>query len=148
MLAYHPARSRDSEFNMKIVREYEPDAGEVNVVSEDIGRVILNLVSNARYATAERSGNEEGHEPPVWLSTRRNGATVEIVVRDNGMGMTQEVMEKMFNPFFTTKPTDQGTDLGLSLSNDIVREHGGSITPESVVGDYAQFTVRLPTTTP
>ena len=144
MLAYHAARSRDSEFNMRVVRDYDPDAGEVNVVSEDIGRVILNLVSNACYATAERSAGEEGHEPTLWLTTARDGGTVEIRVRDNGNGMPPDVIDKIFNPFFTTKPTDRGTGLGLSLSGDIVREHGGTITPESAVGEYAQFTVRIP----
>ena len=144
MLAYHSARSRDSEFNMKIITEYDVNAGDVHVVSEDIGRVILNLVSNACYATAERNAAEKGHEPAMWLTTTRVGDTVEIRVRDNGMGMPEEVMEKIFNPFFTTKPTDRGTGLGLSLSNDIVREHGGSITPESAPGKYAQMTVRIP----
>ena len=148
MLAYQSARSRDQEFNMTIVRDLDPDAGEVNVVPEDMGRVILNLVGNACYATAERAGLEPGSEPSMWLRTARKGRTVEITVRDNGNGIPQEIMEKIFNPFFTTKPPDEGTGLGLSLSNDIVREHGGSITPESKLGEYAQFTVRIPDSPP
>ena len=146
MLAYHSARSHDPEFNMKIVRQLAPDTGQANVVSEDIGRVILNLVGNACYATAERSRSDPGHQPTMWLTTIRDGDAVEIRVRDNGNGITEEVMEKIFNPFFTTKPTERGTGLGLSLSNDIVREHGGTILPESRPGEYAEFTVRIPTT--
>ena len=144
MLAYHSAKSRDPEFNMKIVRQYDPATGEASIVSEDIGRVILNLVSNACYASNERSKAEEGHEPTLWLTTDRDEDRIQIKIRDNGNGMPPEVMEKIFNPFFTTKPTDRGTGLGLSLSNDIVREHGGTITPESQPGEYAQFTIRIP----
>ena len=148
MLAYHSARSHDQAFNMTIVRDLDPGAGEVNIVPEDIGRVILNLVGNACYATAERSSLEPGNEPTMWLSTARYGDIVEIRVRDNGNGIPEDIMEKIFNPFFTTKPPDQGTGLGLSLSNDIVREHSGSITPESKPGEYAQFTVRIPDSPP
>ena len=144
MLAYHSARSHDPEFNIEIVREFDPDAGEANIVSEDIGRVILNLVGNACYATAERGRSEPEHQPTMWLTTLRDGDDVEIRVRDNGNGIPEDIMGKIFNPFFTTKPTDQGTGLGLSLSNDIVREHGGTIRPESRAGEYAQFTVRIP----
>ena len=144
MLAYHSARSRDAEFNLKIVREYDEEAGEISVVSEDIGRVIMNLVGNACYATRERAKEEPSHEPAMWLTTRRSGGDVEITVRDNGPGIPEDVIGKIFNPFFTTKPTDQGTGLGLSLSNDIVREHGGSITPESEPGSHTRFTVKLP----
>ena len=144
MLAYHSARSHDPEFNLRIIREFDPEAGKVNLVSEDMGRVILNLVGNACYATAERSRSETGHQPTMWLSTARAEGTVEIQIKDNGNGMSEEVIEKIFNPFFTTKPTDRGTGLGLSLSNDIVREHGGTITPESEPGKYARFTVRIP----
>ena len=144
MLAYQSARSQDPEFNVKIVQEFDPEAGEVSVVSEDIGRVILNLVGNACYAVAERSKSETGHQPTMWLTTTRVGDAVEIQVKDNGNGIPEDVIGKIFNPFFTTKPTDRGTGLGLSLSNDIVREHGGTITPESELGEYAQFIVRIP----
>ena len=144
MLAYHSARSQDSEFNMRIVREFDPEAGEMNVVSEDIGRVILNLVGNACYATNERTKSDPEYQPTMWLTTARIGDTVEIRIKDNGNGMSEEVIEKIFNPFFTTKPTDRGTGLGLSLSNDIVREHGGTIVPESEPGEYARFTVTIP----
>ena len=129
MLAYHSVRSQDAEFNAKIVREFDPEAGEVSVISEDIGRVILNLVGNACYAVAERSKSETGHQPTMWLTTARAGDAVEIQVKDNGNGIPIDVIGKIFNPFFTTKPTDRGTGLGLSLSNDIVREARGDDNP-------------------
>ena len=145
MLAYHSARSHDPQFNMKILRDLDPQAGKITAVSEDIGRVILNLVGNSCYATAERTNREPDHDPAMWLATSREDGWVRITVRDNGNGIPDDVIEKIFNPFFTTKPADRGTGLGLSLSNDIVRQHGGTIQPESKPGEYAQFTVRLPT---
>ena len=144
MLAYHSARSHNPEFNMRILREYDPDAGEVQVISEDIGRVILNLVGNACYATAERGKDDTDYQPTMWLTTIRYGNEIEFRVRDNGNGIPGDVLSKIFNPFFTTKPTDQGTGLGLSLSNDIVQAHGGSILPDTILGEYAQFSVRIP----
>ena len=145
MLAYHAARSHDSGFNMRIVREMDQHTGTANVVSEDIGRVILNLVGNACYATAERGQQEPEHEPTMWLSTQRSQNSVVIKIRDNGNGIPADIISKIFNPFFTTKPTDRGTGLGLSLSNDIVREHGGTITAESQPTEYTEFTVLIPT---
>ena len=144
MLAYHAARSQDPQFNMQIIKNLAQDAGHVEAVSEDIGRVILNLVGNACYATGERTKADPDHQPTMWLSTTRDQGNVVITVRDNGNGIPEDVMGKIFNPFFTTKPTDKGIGLGLSLSGDIVREHGGSIVPESQPGEYAQFTVRIP----
>ena len=147
MLAYHSARSHDPEFNVKIVREFDPEVGEASVVPEDIARVILNLAGNACYATAERTkADEPGYQPTMWIGTSKDDEWVEINIKDNGSGIPEDVMEKIFNPFFTTKPSDQGTGLGLSLSNDIVKEHGGTILPESKVGEYARFTVRMPRT--
>ena len=149
LLAYHSARGRDPEFNLRIVREYDDSAGEVTVVSEDIGRVVLNLVSNSCYAVSERAALGGDYQPTLWLSTAAASAGwVEVRVRDNGPGIPPEVMQKIFNPFFTTKPTDRGTGLGLSLSNDIVREHGGSLSPRSVPGDFTEFTLRLPRARP
>ena len=144
MLAYHSARSVDPTFNMEIVLDMDPHAGTVNVISEDIARVILNLVGNACHATSDRSGLEPGYQPTLWISTSRDGDGVSIRVKDNGNGIPEEIIDKIFNPFFTTKPTDRGTGLGLSMSNDIIREHGGDILPESQPGEYAQFTVRIP----
>ena len=140
-LAYHSARATDSDFQLDIKDEYDPAMGEMEVIPQDLGRVFLNMVSNACYATNERrvatpgAGTAGGpYSPTIWLKTKREEDHVEVRIRDNGMGMPQEVIEKIFNPFFTTKPTDQGTGLGLSLSSDIVRRHGGTIRVDSAAG--------------
>ena len=150
-LAYHSARATDSDFQLDIKEDYAPDTGEMEVIPQDLGRVFLNMVSNACYATNERRAATPGAEmaggpysPTIWLSTRRLEDHVEIRIRDNGTGMPPEVAEKIFNPFFTTKPTDQGTGLGLSLSSDIVRRHGGTIRVDSVEGDYTEMIIELP----
>ncbi len=144
MLAYHSVRGQNPEFNAQIIKEFSPDAGEATVVPEDIGRVVLNLVSNACHALAQRTQAEPEHEPVLRVGTGRLGEGVEITVRDNGTGMPKDVAEKVFNPFFTTKAAGQGTGLGLSLSNDIVREHGGVIQCDSREGEYAEFSVLIP----
>ena len=144
MLAYHSARGLDPTFNMEIALDLDPNAGKVNVISEDIARVILNLVSNACYATSDRGKSERGYRPTMWITTSRDGDDVNILVKDNGSGIPEEIIDKIFNPFFTTKPTGRGTGLGLSMSNDIIREHGGDIRPASQLGEYTQFTVRIP----
>ena len=146
MLAYHSARSQDYEFNVRILTEYDQHAGRITVVAEDIGRVILNLVANACYATNERTKTDPNpaYQPTLWIATSKNGEHLEISVRDNGQGIPEDTMRKVFNPFFTTKPTNKGTGLGLSLSNDIIREHSGTIVPESEPMQYTKFTVRIP----
>ena len=148
LLAFHSARALDPNFQLDIEEDLDPDAGQVPVISENIGRVILNMVGNACYATDEKrrglAGNSDSYRPTLSLSTARKGDTVEIRIRDNGTGIPADVMEKVFNPFFTTKPADKGTGLGLSLSNDIVRQHGGSITPRSEPGEYTEMTISIP----
>ena len=149
-LAYQAARANDTEFNLEIIEELDPDAGLINVVPEDLGRVFLNIVSNACYAINEKAGqtpNDPDYRPTLWVSTRRTANAIEIQIRDNGNGIPPEVMDRIFNPFFTTKPPNRGTGLGLSLCNDIVRQHGGSITPESEPGQYTAMLVSIPTTT-
>ena len=147
-LAFHSARALDPDFNLHIEEDLDPNAGEVPVISEDMGRVFLNMVGNACYATDEkrRSTAESGsaYLPTLWLQTERKDGVVEIRIRDNGTGIPPDVMEKVFNPFFTTKPADKGTGLGLSLSNDIVRQHGGSIAPQSEHGEYTEMLISLP----
>ena len=107
--------------------------------------MFINLVSNACGAMAERASREKGaYQPVLRLKTRRTEDAVLVTIRDNGTGMTPEVMEKMFNPFFTTKEANRGTGLGLSLSHDIIREHGGTITPESKPGEYTEMKISLP----
>ncbi len=145
-LAYHSARATDSNFQLSIEEDLDERVGEVDAVPQDLGRVVLNMVSNACHATNERrvSGQEAGYAPTLKIRTVDAGDRYEIRIRDNGHGIPDEVLEKMFNPFFTTKPTDQGTGLGLALSNDIVREHGGEIRVETAVGEFTEMIVDLP----
>ena len=131
-----------------IQQDLDPDAGEVELVPQDMGRVLQNLILNACYATAERGRAEaeagRGYAAAVRLSTRRMQDRLEIRVRDNGTGIPEDAVEKVFNPFFTTKPTDQGTGLGLSLCNDILRGHGGAIRVDTEVGSHTEMIVELP----
>ncbi len=118
---------------------------KINIVPQDIGRVLLNLYNNAFYAVAEKSrqGNE-GYKPLVEVSTKRAAKNIEIYVKDNGNGIPKKILDKVFQPFFTTKPTGQGTGLGLSLSFDIVKAHGGEIKVDTVEGHYTAFVICLP----
>ena len=150
LLAYHSARALDPDFQLNLQTDFDPNAGEWAVVPEDMGRVFLNMVSNACYATDEKrksltgNGGSNEYAPTLWLKTERTEDSMEIRIRDNGNGIPDDVIEKIFNPFFTTKPTDKGTGLGLALSNDIVRQHGGTINPVSVSGEYTEMTIVLP----
>ncbi len=150
-LAYHSARASDADFQLDLQHDLDPEAGELEIIPQDMGRVFLNIVGNACYATDQRrrTASEQGlsitdYMPTVNLTTKRTEDVVEIRIRDNGTGMPPEVAEKIFNPFFTTKPTGQGTGLGLALSNDIVREHGGTIQVESAPDEYTEMIIRLP----
>ena len=150
-LAYHSARAVDTEFQLDIKQNLDPDTGELQAIPQDLGRVFLNMVGNACYATDEKRRNLGDAEvngdrywPTVWLSTERTEESIIVRIRDNGNGMPAEVAEKIFNPFFTTKPTGQGTGLGLALSSDIVREHGGTISVDTQPGEYTEMTVELP----
>ncbi len=145
-LAYHSARATDPNFNLTIEEDFDPEVGPIKIVPQDMGRVFLNMVSNACHATDEkrRAGEDgEDYKPTLSMATRRLDDRVEIRIRDNGSGIPPEVIDKIFNPFFTTKPTDQGTGLGLALSNDIVREHGGTIRVESESGQFTEMIVEL-----
>jgi signal transduction histidine kinase len=145
-LAYHGLRARDKSFNADFKTDFEPNAGLVQLVPQDIGRVILNLINNAFYAVNERKKKETEHyTPTVTVSTRKNGNSVEIRVQDNGTGIPQKAVDKIFQPFFTTKPTGEGTGLGLSLSYDIVTKgHGGELKVETEEGKGTCFVVVLP----
>lgn len=147
-LAYHGLRASDKSFNATLITEFDDQLGPVSVVPQDIGRVLLNLFTNAFYATEQkRRTGLAGYQPTVRVSTRRiDGETIEIRVRDNGCGIPATVLNKIYQPFFTTKPTGQGTGLGLSLSYDIVTKgHGGELAVETQEGEFTEFTVRLPT---
>ena len=148
-LAYHGLRAKDKAFNATMDTDFDPSIGKIKIVPQDIGRVILNLITNAFYAVAEKKAKEPAaYEPTVWVSTKRLGAhsgiggeKVEISVRDNGNGIPDNVKDKIFQPFFTTKPTGQGTGLGLSLSYDIVKAHGGELTVETKNGEGTKFII-------
>jgi signal transduction histidine kinase len=149
-LAYHGLRANDKSFNAMVNTDFEATLPTVNVVPGEIGRVLLNLLNNAFYAVAKRAGQgESGYEPSVTLRSRSEKGHVLLEVADNGTGMPEAVRAKVFQPFFTTKPTGEGTGLGLSLSYDIVTNgHGGTLTVESTEGEGTTFTVRLPMTQP
>ena len=152
-LAFQGARSRDPDLQADLAYDLDPEMGEVMVIPQDMGRVVLNLVANACYAVDDRwrgdgfvSGASNGDEtgPTIRLASARSAEGIEIRIRDNGSGIPADVVAKIFNPFFTTKPTDQGTGLGLSISNDIINRRGGSINVESEPGSFTEFTIRFP----
>jgi signal transduction histidine kinase len=144
-LAYHGLRAKDKSFNASLKADFDTTLEKINVVSEEIGRVILNLLNNAFYAVMDRKRKKlEGYEPVVSIQTKSVGNHVEIIVSDNGNGIPQKVLDKIFQPFFTTKPTGQGTGLGLSLSYDIIKAHGGDIKVETKEGEGTVFTIVLP----
>jgi two-component system, NtrC family, sensor kinase len=146
-LAYHGARAEKQGFNITLERSLDPAAGEVDVFPQDITRVLLNLISNGFYAATKQKtqAGSDGYEPTLSASTRSLGDQVEIRIHDNGTGISPEVKEKMFNPFFTTKPAGEGTGLGLSISYDIiVKQHGGSIDIDTKPGAYTEFRIVLP----
>ena len=146
-LAYHGARAEKQGFNITLERSFDPAAGEVDLFPQEITRVLLNLISNGFYAATKRKAEANGgdYEPTLAAATKNLGDSVEIRIRDNGTGIPPEVKEKMFNPFFTTKPAGEGTGLGLSLSHDIiVKQHGGSIEVDTQPGEFTEFRIVLP----
>jgi signal transduction histidine kinase len=145
-LAYHGARAEKLGFNVTIEKAFDPNAGIIPAHAQELTRVLLNLVSNAFYATNKRKLGETGaYEPTVTASTKDLGDRVEIAIRDNGSGIPEDVKAKIFNPFFTTKPAGEGTGLGLSLSHDIVvKQHGGALDVASEPGLFTEFTIQLP----
>jgi GAF domain-containing protein len=147
-LAYHGARAENQEFKIKLERSFDPFAGQVDLFPQEITRVLLNLISNGFYAAMKRKAEmRDGYEPALAAATRDLGDRVEIRIRDNGSGIPPEVKDKMFNPFFTTKPPGEGTGLGLSLSYDIiVKQHAGSIEVDTGPGEFTEFRVILPRT--
>ncbi|MFZ1321057.1 MAG: ATP-binding protein [Ignavibacteria bacterium] len=145
-LAYHGLRAKDKSFNATMKKDFDESIGNINVIPQDIGRVILNLITNAFYVVDEKKKSGiENYDPTVSVSTKKIGDKVEIAVKDNGNGIPQKVMDKIFQPFFTTKPTGQGTGLGLSLSYDIVKAHGGELKVETKEGEGTTFIISLPT---
>jgi two-component system NtrC family sensor kinase len=148
-LAYHGARAQDQTFNVTLERDFADAIAPIELVPQDITRVCLNLFGNGFYATTKRQkeGGDPNFKPTVRVTTRDLGDAVEVRIRDNGIGIAPEIKDKLFQPFFTTKPTGEGTGLGLSISYDIItQQHGGTITVDSGVGEFTEFTVRLPRT--
>jgi len=145
-LAYHGARAEKSGFNITLKRDLDPGAGLIEVYPQEITRVFLNLISNGFYAATKRKeAGDETFEPTLSATTKSLGNKVEIRIRDNGTGISREVKEKMFNPFFTTKPAGEGTGLGLSMSHDIVvKQHGGKIDVDTEPGAFTEFIITLP----
>ena len=156
-LCYHGLRAKDKSFNATMKTNFDESIGKINIIPQDIGRVVLNLLTNAFYAVNEKKksphplkGSNVPYEPTVTVTTRRigsplgDGGKVEIKVRDNGNGIPQNIVDKIFQPFFTTKPAGQGTGLGLSLSYDIIKAHGGEIKVETKEGEGTTFTIVLP----
>ncbi len=154
-LAYHGLRAKDKSFNAIMKTDFDETIGNINIISQDIGRVILNLITNAFYAAplppeGGFKNPDYRHEPTIWIKTLKTppsggrGAEVLISVKDNGPGIPQKILDKIFQPFFTTKPTGQGTGLGLSLSYDIVKAHGGELGVETKEGEGSEFIIKLP----
>lgn len=146
-LAYHGMRAKDPGFNCVMEKNLAPNLPMINIISQDVSRVILNIFNNAFYAVDERTKkNEIGYQPKVEISTMLVGHTIVIKIRDNGKGISSDIKDKIFNPFFTTKPTGQGTGLGLSISYDIITKgHNGSLSVDSKVGEFTEFNIALPT---
>ena len=159
-LAYHGMRAKDNSFNASLKTDFDETIGKINIIPQDIGRVILNLITNAFYAVAEKKKSSppplkgsENYEPIITVSTKAAkpplgglGASVFISISDNGNGIPQNIIDKIFQPFFTTKPTGQGTGLGLSLAYDIVKTHGGELKVETKEGEGSVFIISLPVT--
>jgi signal transduction histidine kinase len=145
-LAYHGLRAKDKSFNATLETDYDDNIGNINVIPQDIGRVILNLLTNAFYVVNEKKQQaKDSYKPTVSLTTKKDGNWVAISVKDNGNGITKTVLDKIFQPFFTTKPTGKGTGLGLSMSYDIVtKSHGGELKVDTKQGKGTEFIIKLP----
>ena len=143
-LSYHGLRAKDKNFNATMKTDFDPTLEKINIIPQDVGRVILNLINNAFYAVTEKKKQkQDGYEPIVTVSTKKINHKVEINVKDNGNGIPQKVLDKIFQPFFTTKPAGQGTGLGLSLSYDIIKAHGGELKVETKEGEETTFSIIL-----
>ncbi len=144
-LAFHGLKAKDKTFHATLQTSFDPFIGKIEVVPQDLGRVFLNLYNNAFYAVSEKSKQPAADfEPTVSISTKQSGDKLEIRIKDNGNGIPQKVIDKIFQPFFTTKPTGQGTGLGLSMSYDIIKAHGGSLIAHANEGEGAEFVIQLP----
>jgi len=143
-LSYHGLRAKDKSFNADFITNLDENIPRINIIPQDFGRVLLNLYNNAFYAVSEKKRNAgENYQPTVLLQTKKIENKIEIKVSDNGNGIPQKIVDKIFQPFFTTKPTGQGTGLGLSLAYDIVKAHGGEIEVQTKEGEGSAFMISL-----
>jgi two-component system, NtrC family, sensor kinase len=143
-LAYHAFKAKDKTFHAVINTAFDPTLEKINIIAEDIGRVLMNIYDNAFYAVSEKcKKNEPGYEPTITLTTKSEGKKIKIIIRDNGIGIAKKYTDKIYQPFFTTKPTGTGTGLGLSLSYDIIKAHQGEIKVDAEEGEFAEFTIEL-----
>ena len=145
-LSYHGLRAKDKSFNAEMKTDFDENVGNINIVPQDIGRVLLNLFNNAFYAVNEKKKlMADSYQPLVEVKTHRINDTIEIVVSDNGNGISQTIIDKIFQPFFTTKPTGEGTGLGLSITYDVItKEHNGTINVQSKEGEGTSFIIQFP----
>ncbi len=144
-LSYHGFRAKDNSFHVTIHSQVDPTIENINIVPQDIGRVLMNIYNNAFYSVSEKGKKQlSGYTPIVTVTTRREAGKVKIAIRDNGLGISEKYIGKIYQPFFTTKPTGVGTGLGLSLSYEIIKAHEGELMVESVEGEFAEFTIELP----
>jgi two-component system NtrC family sensor kinase len=144
-LSYHGLRARDKSFNATMTTDFDQTIGKINIIPQDIGRVLLNLYNNAFYAVSDKKKQlSKDYEPMIAVSTKKLNGKVEIRVKDNGNGMSSKVKDKIFQPFFTTKPTGQGTGLGLSMSYDIIKAHGGEVKVDTKEGEFTEFMIQIP----
>jgi two-component system, NtrC family, sensor kinase len=144
-LSYHGFRAKDKTFNATLITDFDDTIQKINIVPQEIGRLLINLFNNAFYAVSEKKKSSmDSYEPTVTVSTKKINSSVELKIRDNGTGISKEMTDKIFQPFFTTKPTGEGTGLGLSLSYDIIKGHSGKIAVESKPGIYTEFIINLP----
>jgi signal transduction histidine kinase len=151
-LSYHGVRAKDKTFNATMTTDFDENIGKINVISQDIGRVILNLFNNAFYAVSEKqkakgltqNDESEKYEPSISVITKKLDGHISIYIKDNGIGIPKDIAGKIFQPFFTTNPAGQGTGLGLSLSYDIIKAHGGELKVESKEGGFTEFIIQLP----
>ena len=143
-LSYHGFRAKDKAVHVIINSTFDPSIDQINMIPQDIGRVLMNIYNNAFYAVIEKAKKIiTGYTPTVTVSTRKEGDGVKIIIRDNGAGISPKYLSKIFQPFFTTKPTGEGTGLGLSLSYEIIKAHGGELKVDSKEGEFAEFTIEL-----
>lgn len=144
-LSYHGLRAKDKSFNASLQTDFDESIGKLHIIPQDIGRVLLNLLNNAFFSVhAKQQSSYDSYQPAVSISTKKSGDTIILTIGDNGTGIRNDIKNKIFQPFFTTRPTGQGAGLGLSLSYDIIKAHGGQLTVESKDSEYAKFTITLP----